>query len=398
MTRIDPTTAYLQLQNKNCGNYYTGKAVPAHACSDNHVKNCCHEMSQPNNCGSSKRCPKPCDYYKLPNGCTYYDCDPCCGANLPELYLLLNQTTREFAEAAAENPPIYDVTPEEARAAIDALQIDQSYKATVDITDIEVTYEGQNLSLTIFRPKNTVQILPAAVYMHGGGWVVGNKETHGRSVSEIAVGANIGIVFVNYPLAPEQRYPTQIEYCYLATQYVYNNASLLNLSSNRLILIGDSVGGQMAASTAIIGLQDSTIKLGYLVLISPVTSAKMDTQSYEIYCGGPWLTKPAMIYFFDEYVPDPEDRDGVDVSPANASLKQLARLPPTLVITAENDVLRDEGENFAHQLILADVTVTATRYLGTIHDFTWLDPIKDTTPPIAAIQQIINVLKNFLAQ
>jgi acetyl esterase len=159
----------------------------------------------------------------------------------------------------------------------------------------------------------------------------------------------------------------------------------MNLDSSRLAVVGDSVGGNMTAAVTLLAKERGGPKISYQVLFYPVTDANFDTPSYREFANGPWLTKPAMEWFWNAYEPDAAARKKPTVSPLQASIDQLKGLPPALVITDENDVLRDEGEAYAHKLSQAGVSVTAVRYLGTIHDFVMLDALRDTPAARSAI-------------
>ena len=154
----------------------------------------------------------------------------------------------------------------------------------------------------------------------------------------------------------------------------------------------------MTAATTLLANQRGGPKIAFQMLFYPVTDANFDTPSYQQYANGPWLTREAMKWFWDAYAPDPALRKEPTASPLQASLQQLAGLPPALIMTDENDVLRDEGEAYAHKLMAAGVRVTATRYLGTIHDFMMLNPITETPAPRAAIAQTIETLRSVLGR
>jgi len=234
------------------------------------------------------------------------------------------------------------------------------------------------------------------MYFHGGGWVLGDRDTHDRLTREIAVGANAAVVFVDYDRSPEARYPVAIEQAYAATQYVADNGGSLRLDPLRLAVAGDSVGGNMAAAVTLMAKERQGPKIAFQVLLYPVTSADFDTPSYTQFAEGPWLTKRAMEWFWEAYLPDPATRKEPTATPLNASLDQLESLPEALVIVDENDVLRDEGEAYARQLSDAGVRVTSVRYNGTIHDFVMLNALADTPATRGAIAQAVSALRGAL--
>jgi len=235
------------------------------------------------------------------------------------------------------------------------------------------------------------------MYFHGGGWILGSKNTHDRLIREIANGANVALVFVNYTPSPEAKYPVPIEQAYAATKYIAENGKKMNLDSARLAVVGDSVGGNMATVVAMLAKQRGGPRIAYQVMFYPVTDANFETRSYREFANGPWLTKAAMEWFWNAYAPDVAARKNPTASPLQASLDELSGLPPALVITDENDVLRDEGEAYADKMMQAGVSVTAVRYLGAIHDFVMLNAISDTTAARSAIQLANMTLRNALA-
>jgi len=253
-----------------------------------------------------------------------------------------------------------------------------------------------SVPVRIVRPACTVDVLPAVIYIHGGGWILGDRNTHNRLVREIAVGTGAAVVFVDYDRSPEARYPVAIEQAYAVTRYVVDHSADLCIDASRLAVAGDSVGGNMAAALTLMARQRRGPKIAFQVLFYPVTDADFDTASYTQFADGPWLTKQAMQWFWDAYLPDPAARKQPTATPLNASLEELAGLPEALVIVDENDVLRDEGEAYARKLSDAGVRVTSARYNGTIHDFVMLNALADTPATRGAIVQAIGALKTAL--
>ncbi len=300
----------------------------------------------------------------------------------------LEKKTGEFIQEleAKDGPPIYTLSIEAARSVLDTLQAQPVKKMAAHIQDVTLPCGPKGeVSIRIVRPPNTDEALPVAMYFHGGGWILGNKDTHDRLVREIACGADVAVVFVNFTPSPEAKYPTAIEEAYEATKYIYAHGKKWNLDCSRFAVVGDSVGGNMAIAVTLLAKERKGSKIDYQVLFYPVTDANFNTPSYQKYAEGPWLTKAAMEWFWNAYAPDAESRKKPTACPLQASLKQLEHLPPALIITDENDVLRDEGEAYAHKLMRAGVEVTSVRYLGTIHDFVMLNPLCDTPAARGAI-------------
>jgi acetyl esterase len=253
------------------------------------------------------------------------------------------------------------------------------------------------LRLRTIRPNIVRESSPVILYFHGGGWVIGDETTHDRLVRELAVGADATVVFVDYGRAPEHRYPVAIEQSYAAACYVSAHAEEFGVDSTRLAVAGESSGGDMATVVSLLAKQRSGPRIAGQLLFYPVTNANFETASYQQFADGPWLTRLAMQWFWDQYLPDHSKRKEPTASPLLASSEQLTGLPRTLIITSENDVLRDEGEAYGRKLIEAGVEVVTTRYKATIHDFMLLNALANAAPTRAALTQAVNFLKSVLA-
>jgi acetyl esterase len=298
---------------------------------------------------------------------------------------------------AAGGPPIYTLSPADARALLAGQQSVPVAKPDARIEDatFPVGPEGC-VRVRIIRPKNGKQLLRAVMYFHGGGWVLGDVNTHDRLVREIAVGAHVAVVFVDFDRSPEAQFPIPVEEAYAATEYVAENGPTLNVDGSRLAVVGDSAGGNIAAAVTLLSKQRRGPKISFQLLFYPVTDANFETGSYTKFQDGPWLTKSAMEWFWNAYLPDKAARKEIIAAPLSAEPNQLEGLPDALVITAENDVLRDEGEAYARKLWEAGVRVTCTRYIGTIHDFVMLNAIADAPAARAAIAQANAALRSAL--
>jgi acetyl esterase len=301
------------------------------------------------------------------------------------------------ALATAGGPPIYQLSPADAREVLRAGQAVEVAKPAADIQDRTVPGGPHGeVSVRIVRPKGATGTLPALMYFHGGGWVLGDADTHDRLVRELAVGTQAAVVFVDYTPSPEAHYPTAIEQAYAATRWVAEQGPSAGLDASRLMVVGDSVGGNMVAAVTLLAKRRGGPELALQVMAYPVTDADFTTPSYRQFADGPWLTRQAMRWFWDAYAPDVSVRAEPTACPLRASLEELRGLPPALLLTAENDVLRDEGEAYAHRLMQAGVRITAVRYLGTIHDFLLLNPIAGTTPTRGALAQITDTVRGVL--
>ncbi len=193
-------------------------------------------------------------------------------------------------------------------------------------------------------------------------------------------------------------YPTAVEQAYAVAQYVATHGAEFNIDANKLAVAGDSVGGNMAAVLTFLAKERGGPHFTYQALFYPVTDANFNTESYRQFADGYWLSMNSMRWFWDAYAPKGVNRNNPLVSPLRASLSQLHGLPAALVITDENDVLRDEGEAYAHKLMQAGVPVTGVRFLGAIHDFMILDPLKNTLPTRGAIDFATQQIRKALAR
>jgi acetyl esterase/lipase len=312
--------------------------------------------------------------------------------------VVLEPASQAFVEATAKPPFLYELTPDEARAVLDDVQAAPIEKLPVDERWITVPADAGDVQVRIVRPQGAQGALPAILYMHGGGWVLGNAGTHDRLVRELACGAGAAVVFVEYDRSPEARYPVAIEQGYATARWIVRDGAANGLDPERIAIAGDSVGGGMTAAITLMAHDRGDVRFVHQSMYYPVTDAGMDTGSYEQFAEGYFLTDKAMAWFWDCYLPDLERRSEPYASPLRASDDQLAGLPPALVIVDEADVLRDEGEAYGARLRAAGVAVTTVRYDGITHDFMMLNPLSETHATRAAVTQAISVLRKALHQ
>jgi acetyl esterase len=311
---------------------------------------------------------------------------------------VLEPTAQAFADANATPPFLYQLSPAEGRTIVDGVQSDPPpVLPAADVSDLTVPGgpTGQ-VRVRIVRPAGATGVLPVILYVHGLGWVFGGPQTHDRLVRELAVGAQAAVVFPDYDLAPEQQYPTQIEQVYAVADWIAMNGADERLDSSRIAVAGDSVGGNMATVTTILAKQRGGVTFAGQLLFYPVTDAAFDTGSYEQFAEGYFLAREGMRWFWDQYTTDEAQRAEITASPLRASLEELSGLPQALVVVAEADVLRDEGEAYAAKLRAAGVPVTAVRYGGIVHDFVGLNPLRHTFAAEAAINQGVAWLRGVL--
>ncbi|MEV0685612.1 alpha/beta hydrolase [Nocardia sp. NPDC050378] len=313
------------------------------------------------------------------------------------LQLSLEPAAQAFVAATADPPYLYQLSPEEGRKTVDSVQDSPIEKPAVD--ERWVTVEGGptgSVRVRIVRPQGTTGVLPVIVYTHGAGWVFGDAHTHDRLVRDLAIGANAAVVFPEYDRSPEVGYPVANEQSYRVAQWVVTEGADMGLDASRLAVAGDSVGGNMAIALTLMAKERGDVSIAAQVLFYPVTDAASDTESYRQFATGYFLTRDGMRWFWDQYTTSAEDRAHITVSPLRATIEDLAGLPSALVITAEADVLRDEGEAYADKLRAAGVPVTQVRYGGIVHDFVMLNALHDTHAARAAIAQATAFLTHIL--
>jgi acetyl esterase len=305
--------------------------------------------------------------------------------------------TQSFLEALAKGggQPLQTLSPADARQVLVGAQ--QGAKLPpADVSEKTITVDGKPLKLTIVRPAGAKGVLPGFIFVHGGGWILGDFPTHERFVRDLVADSGAAAVFVNYTPSPEARYPVAINEIYAATKWVAENGAQINVDGKRLAIAGNSVGGNMATVVAQMAKARGGPALRSQLLFWPVTNANFENASYDEFANGHFLTKDMMKWFWDAYTTDPKQRQETYASPLLSTPEQLKGLPPTLVQTAEKDVLRDEGEAYARKLDAAGVTVVATRYNGMIHDFGLLNVLADVPTTRAALHQASEELKTRL--
>jgi acetyl esterase/lipase len=299
---------------------------------------------------------------------------------------------------AGTGKPIEQLSPADARKVL----TDAQNSVTVDYSGIEeseriITQEGEKVKIHIVKPIGVKSGAPVFIYIHGGGWVLGDYPTHRRLVRDLVVESGAVAVFPDYTPSPEARYPVAINQIYAATKWVSEHGHEIGVDGKTLAIAGNSVGGNMTAAVALMAKEKKGPAIKLQVMLWPVTDANFETASYNDLGEGRFLTKKMMIWFWDNYCPDQKKREEIYASPLRATLEQLKGLPPALIQTAENDVLRDEGEAYARKLDEAGVPVTLTRYAGLIHDYGLLNPIAGVPAVKTALLQAAASIKKSLS-
>ncbi|WP_214318511.1 alpha/beta hydrolase [Nonomuraea sediminis] len=307
---------------------------------------------------------------------------------MAEYKVVLEPAAQAFADANSKEPFLYQLPPEKGREILEELQSDPSVEKP-PVTEEWITVQGGptgSVPVKIIKPEGMTGLLPVIFYIHGAGWVFGSANTHDRLVRELATRSKAAVVFSEYSRSPEAKYPTAIEQNYAAAQWVVNHGAEKDLDSSRVVVAGDSVGGNMSAVLAIMAKERGDVRLRAQVLFYPVTDASFDTGSYHQFALRYYLNRDGMKWFWDQYTTDPAQRAEIHASPLRATVEQLKGLPPAMVLNGEADVLRDEGEAYANKLREAGVEVTAVRFQGMIHDFVMVDLLRDTHANKAAIE------------
>jgi len=266
--------------------------------------------------------------------------------------------------AQANMPPLHAGTPGQARALATAMKPVRPPRTLPSVSDHTVPTPEGGIPARLYVPDAPCDM--CILYLHGGGWVIGGiEETDGFS-RELAAATGCAVLSVGYRLAPEAPFPAPVEDCYAALVYLADQAPAWLGRPAAIVVLGDSAGGNLATVIAKLALQRGGPQVALQVLAYPVTDCKLDTDTYQEFRNGPLLTRELMAWFWAHYIPDEAARADPLASPLRAS---LAGLPPAFVLTAENDVLRDEGEAYAAALQAAGVPTRLKRYHGQIHGF-----------------------------
>ncbi len=267
--------------------------------------------------------------------------------------------------AETPGPAMTDLPPEQARELYKAMRPVNPELKVGDIEDVTCPGPGGDIPLRIYTPQGTGP-WGVLVNFHGGGWVIGDLDTSDAACRDLCATANLVVVSVDYRLAPEHVYPAAVEDCYAATAWVAANAAKLQ-HNGKIAVGGESAGGNLAAVVSQRAREDANLELAFQLLLYPVVDASMSQGSYTENAEGYLLETNTMHWFWDYYCPDKSLRAEPDASPANAA--SLENLPPALVVTAEFDPLRDEGNAYAAALVAAGNEAENQCYPGLVHDF-----------------------------
>lgn len=311
----------------------------------------------------------------------------------------ISKDTRAFlAELnSGDGPPLEELAPKDARQVLVGAQESVSY----DYSDIEesekvITQDDQAITIHIVKPKGVKDKLPAFMFFHGGGWVLGDYPTHKRLVRDLVVKSGAVAIFPDYTPTPDAQFPVAINQAYAATKWVSENGDTIGVDGTKLAVAGNSVGGNMSTVVALMSKDKNGPKIAFQLLLWPLVDSDMSRPSYTKYAEGRFLTTATMEWMWDMYIPNPKDRKHRYVSPINATEEELKGLPPVLIQIAENDILHDEAVAYGRKLDQAGVPTTVTVYKGFIHDFGMLNPLSDIPGVQEAITQAAALLREAL--
>jgi acetyl esterase/lipase len=310
----------------------------------------------------------------------------------------IDRRSRAFlAELNKDSSAFWELSGDAPRTVVTELQARTPVEMSgIEISERRLTVADRTITLYVVRPEGATATVPAFMFFHGAVWIAGNFENHTRLVRDLVVGSQAAAVFVEYTPVPDARFPVQIEQAYEAAVWVTENGPDIGVKSDRLAVTGNSVGGNMAAAVTLMAHDRGGANIVFQQLLWPALDTDLDTGSYRAFGEGRFLPRAFMEYGWDHYAPDADDRRHRYAAPMRATIEQLRGLPPTLILTAENDVLRDEGEAYARRLDEAGVDVTCVRYNGAIHDFGLLNALRDVPSTGAALRQAAAELKRHL--
>ena len=298
---------------------------------------------------------------------------------------------------SGDGPPLEALTPLEARQIL----VDAQASVKVDLSGIDesertIIADGYSITLNIVRPAGVQGVLPVFMFIHGGGWVLGDYPTHKRMVRDLVVISGFSGVFVNYTRTPDAQYPQAINEIYAATKWVAEHGEEIGIDGNNLAVVGNSVGGNMTTVTTLMAKAKGGPKIKLQILMWPIVDANFETESYQQFGEKRFLTTPLMKWMYDMYIADLEKRKDIYASPLQATIEQLEGLPPALIVVAESDVLHDEGTVYGRKLNEAGVDVTLVQYDGMIHDFGLLNGLAEAPPVRSLFVQAAAELKKYL--
>jgi acetyl esterase len=310
----------------------------------------------------------------------------------------LSEEVKIFLNAVnSGGPALETLSVEEAQSVLVNMQASVKVDFSgIDVSEKIIDSDRFKIKLHIIRQQGNEKKLPAFIFVHGGGWVLGDFPTHQRMVRDLVVLSGMTCVFVNYTRTPDAQYPQAVNEVYNAVKWVAEHGDEISVDGKNLAIVGNSAGANMAAVTCLMAKEKKGPKIKLQILMWPTVDSNFETESYHKFGEERFLTTNVMKWMYDMYIPDLNRRNEIYASPLQATVDQLKGLPPTLIQITENDVLRDEGEAFGRKLNAAGVNVTTVRYNGMIHDFGLLNSLATLPETQAAFTQAAAELKKYL--
>ena len=300
----------------------------------------------------------------------------------------LEPQAEKVCNEASKPPLIFQLPPEKGREVLEKMQDSPVYKYPAEIKRLQFESDNWGTFKIYFVIPSNLQGIPSVIYyIHGAGWVFGSFHTHEKLVRELAARTNSILVFPEYSLSPEVKYPTAIEQCYEALCCIPELLKQESISADlsKLTVAGDSVGGNMATVMTIMAKYRNGPYINKQLIYYPVTNACFSTDSYCAFAVNYYLYRAGMMWFWNQYTSNLLERTQITASPLKSSLNELKNLPPAMILNGEADVLRDDGESYARRLRKAGVDVTAVRFQAIIHDFVMLNALDQTKACRAAM-------------
>lgn len=302
--------------------------------------------------------------------------------------IVLEPLAKKVVDDSMHRPYIFELPVEEGRQKLEEIQSSSVYKYPANICSTVIsTGKTGNIKVYVVMPVQYSTRSKVILYVHGAGWVFGSFHTHEKLVRELCARTNSIVVFPEYTRAPEARFPVALEQCFHVMCNIGELLSSMNIHVDvtSLLVAGDSAGGNMAIALAFMSKYQNGPSIQKLLLYYPVTNDDFHTESYQKFAEGYYLYRDGMKWFWNQYVPKINERQYILASPLKASLEQLRRFPPTLIINGEADVLRDDGKMFANRLLEAGISVTQVCFPGMIHDFVMLHSLDTSNACRAAM-------------
>ncbi|GAB2566539.1 alpha/beta hydrolase [Kribbella endophytica] len=312
--------------------------------------------------------------------------------------LRIERRVREFlAEVNKDSSPYWLLPGEQVRGTLAGLQASVDVDlGGVEVEERDVEVDGVRVKVCIQRPEGSKETLPVILFLHGGVWIAGDFGNHQRLTRDLVVETGYAVVFVEYTPIPDAVFPRQLEECYAALRWIAQEGAEARLDASRIAVAGNSVGGNLSAALTLYARDHDGPAIKVQLLLYPATDAQLDTESYKEFAEGRFLPQAFMQYGWDTYAPDEATRHNPYAAPLRARPDQLRGLPPAIIHTSGNDILRDEGQAYGHKLDEAGVDVVSVMYVGQIHDMALLNPIRDLPSTRAEFRHAAADLKHYL--